>query len=200
MRPYGNEDDGAIIVFENATVEDLARVEGKAELVGGMLVREPPTGFLPGHASGEVFVHLREYANRTRTGFAFGDGAGFLVELPNRQSFCPDAAFYTGEPTGMQFLQGAPLFAVEIRSTNDYGAAAEERMARKRADYFAAGTRVVWDVDMLSVDVVRSYRAEDPARPLIFRRGDHAHAEPAVPGWSMPVDDLFPRYTRTEPA
>jgi hypothetical protein len=30
-----------------------------------------------------------------------------------------------------------------------------------------------------------------PKHPLIFRRGDVADAEPAVPGWQMPVDDLF---------
>ena len=51
-----------------------------------------------------------------------------------------------------------PLFAVEVRSENDYGPAAEREMAAKRADYFAAGTRVVWDVDLLGEDVVRVYR------------------------------------------
>jgi hypothetical protein len=42
------------------------------------------------------------------------------------------------------------------------------------------------------VDVVRSYRADAPDQPTVFRRGDTAHAEPALPGWSIPVDDLFP--------
>jgi len=35
---------------------------------------------------------------------------------------------------------------VGVRSENDYGLAAEGELATKRADYFAAGTRVVWDV------------------------------------------------------
>ena len=65
-------------------------------------------------------------------------------------------------------------------------------MAAKRADYFAAGTLVVWDVDLRGEDVVRAYRASDPDRPTLFRRGDSASADPALPGWSMPVDDLFP--------
>ena len=46
----------------------------------------------------------------------------------------------------MKFLEGAPVFAVEVRSENDYGAAAEREMA------------------------------------AIYRRGDTAEAEPAVPG------------------
>ena len=64
-------------------------------------------------------------------------------------------------------------------------------MARKRADYFAAGTLVVWDVDLLGDDVVKAYHADDPEHRKVFRRGDIADAEPAVPGWHMPVDDLF---------
>jgi Uma2 family endonuclease len=65
-------------------------------------------------------------------------------------------------------------------------------MPRKRADYFAAGTLVVWDVDLLSDDVVHVYRASEPERPTIYRRGQIAEAEPAVPAWTMPVDELFP--------
>jgi Uma2 family endonuclease len=91
----------------------------------------------------------------------------------------------------MRFLNGAPVFAVEVRSEHDYGPAAERDMALKRADYFACGTLVVWDVDLQSPDVVKSYRASDPDNPVIFRRGQMADAEPAVPGWTMPVDGLF---------
>jgi Uma2 family endonuclease len=64
-------------------------------------------------------------------------------------------------------------------------------MARKRADYFAAGTLVVWDVDLLSEAPVRAYRASDPENPTLYRRGEFADAEPALPGWRMSVDDLF---------
>ncbi len=91
----------------------------------------------------------------------------------------------------MKFFEGAPIFAVEIRSEGDYGPAAEKAMARKRADYFAAGTLVVWDVDLLSDDVIKSHQSEAAEQPRIFRRGEIADAKPAVPGWSMPVDDLF---------
>jgi Uma2 family endonuclease len=91
----------------------------------------------------------------------------------------------------MRFLEGSPIFAVEVRSEHDYGPAAERAMKDKRADYFACGTLVVWDVDLLSEDVIKSYKASDPEHPEIFRRGDIADAEPAVPGWRLPVNDLF---------
>jgi hypothetical protein len=42
-----------------ATIEDLNKVEGKAELVNGEIVEFPPAGDDPGYASGEIFAHLR---------------------------------------------------------------------------------------------------------------------------------------------
>ena len=175
-----------------ATIDDLYQVEGKAELVNGEIVHMPPTGGLPGFAGDEVFASLREYARRTRRGRAVGDNKAFRVDLPNRESFSPDAAYHVGKPTGMKFFEGAPVFAAEVRSDGDYGPAAERVIAAKRADYFAAGTLVVWDVDLLSDDVVRVYRSTSPATPTVYRRGDTAEAEPAVPGWTTAVDDLFP--------
>jgi Uma2 family endonuclease len=175
-----------------ATIEDLYRVpeNGKAELVNGEIVLMPPTGDDPGRAEGSIYFRLRLHEGRT-PGRAYNDNVGFRVHLPNRDSFSPDAAWYVGPPAGMKFLEGAPVFAVEVRSENDYGRRAEQAMAAKRADYFAAGTLVVWDVDLLSTDTIKSYSADNPEMPKIFRRGEIAHAEPAVPGWTMPVDELF---------
>ena len=175
-----------------ATIEDLYKVEGKAELVNGEIVLMFPTGILPGYAGDEIFSSLREYSKRHKVGIAIGDNKAFVVNLPHRKSFSPDVAFYVG-PATMKFAQGAPVFAVEVRSEGDYGPRAERRMAQKRADYFAAGTLVVWDVDILSDDVVRVYRASDLERAKIYRRGEIAEAEPAVPGWTMAVEDLFLR-------
>lgn len=92
-------------------------------------------------------------------------------------------------PASGEFLEGA--FAVEVRNDNDYGPKAEMGLACKRADYFAAGTRVVWDVDVLRRMEVRPYQASALDKPAIFRRGDRADAEPALPGWSMPVDEIL---------
>lgn len=176
-----------------ATIEDLYHVswDGKAEIVDGEVVLMSPTGDLPSSAAFEIAVSLREYGRRTKIGRAYTDNAAFIVNLPNRKSFSPDAAFYIGPRTGAKFLDGAPVFAAEVRSEGDYGPRAEQKIATKRADYFAAGTLVVWDVDVLRDQAIRCYRSDDPAKPAVFHRGEFANAEPALPGWSMPVDDLF---------
>jgi Uma2 family endonuclease len=152
------------------TIEDLYQVPGKAEIVDGEIIEMPPTGDEPGYAGDEIFVSLREYVHRTGVGRAVGDNKAFRVNLPNRESFSPDAAYYIGPRAGMKFFEGAPVFAVEVRSENDYGQQAEIKMAQKRADYFAAGTLVVWDVDLLSDEVVKVYRATDPENPTVYHR------------------------------
>ena len=177
-----------------ATIDDLYRIpeNGKAELVDGEIVLMAPTGGIPGRAGGRIYISLDDYERHTGRGYAFPDNVGFVVDLPHRGSFSPDVAFHPGPLQGGRFLDGAPIFAAEVRSESDYGEKAEREMAVKRADYFAAGTLVVWDVDVLRERAVRVYRAGDPQRPTIYRSGDVAEAEPALPGWSMPVDDLLP--------
>jgi Uma2 family endonuclease len=177
-----------------ATLDDLYREEGKAELIGGRIVRFMASGHLPSAVAGEIFVSLRLYARTTKRGIAYSDGIGYAIpELPSgRESFSPDASYFTGSlPVNrMRFIEAAPDFAVEVRSENDYGNTAEAEIAAKRADYFDAGTRVVWNVDP-QAETVTCYRAGDPTQPVTFQRGDIADAEPAVPGWRMAVDDMF---------
>lgn len=176
--------------LEKATIEDLYKIPGKAEVVEGEIHTMSPTGDMPSRAGFKVASSLSAVEGRLQ-GRAYPDNIGYHVNLPNRQSFSPDASFHTGKRAGMKFLEGAPVFAVEVRSENDYGQEAERRMADKRRDYFAAGTLVVWDVDLLGEAVVKVYRQENPETPTAYRRGELAEAEPAVPGWRMAVDELF---------
>ncbi len=177
-----------------ATLDDLYRVEGKAELIAGGIAHFMASGDLPSRSAFEIAVSLRTYAKTTKRGQAYPDGIGYAVpELPSgRESFSPDASLYDGPlPVNpMRFIDGVPKFAAEVRSENDYGATAEAEMAAKRADYFVAGTQVVWDVDPEAKTVAR-YDASTPAQPTIFRSGEIADAEPAVPGWCLAVDDIF---------
>lgn len=149
------------------------------------------TGGKPGRAAGRIFASLIDYEDEHGSGYTIGGNVGFIVNLPNRKSFSPDAAWYVGDVDTIEFLQGAPTFAVEVRSEGDYGPRAKRAIASKIRDYFAAGTLVVWDVDLLGEAVIKVHRAGDPEHPTIYRQGDLAEAEPAVPGWRMPVNDLF---------
>src|SRR5947209_930828 len=155
-----------------ATLDDLYRTPEKAELIGGRIVRFMATGRKPNRVAGRIFRSLDDYAAQTGRGEAYTDNIGFAIpELPSgRESFAPDASYYDGPLPAdpMRFLEGPPTFAVEVRSENDYDAAAQAEMADKRADYFAAGTQVVWDVDPLA-ECIHVYRASAPNRPTTYR-------------------------------
>jgi Uma2 family endonuclease len=177
-----------------ADFDDLLKVKGKAELIGGRIVHLMPTGRRPNRVAFRIVRSLDDYAHETGRGESYTDNIGFAVpELSSgRQSFSPDAAYYDGPflDSDMRFIRGAPTFAAEVRSENDYGPSAEDDMAAKRADYFEAGTPVVWDVDP-EAETVAVYRADAPTTPGVYRRGQEAEAEPAVPGWRMAVDGIF---------
>jgi Uma2 family endonuclease len=179
-----------MLMHRDATIDDLYLVEGRAEIVNGKIVVLDVGGFAHSRAAMFIVGSLKQFEKRTRSGYAMNELANYRVELPHRQSLCPDGSFYVRSPKGDD-TPGGPLFAVEVRSFSDYGMRAERTMAWKRAEYFAAGTQVVWDVDLFDDRCIRSFRADAPDTPQIFKEGEKAHAEPALPGWRLSVDKVL---------
>lgn len=177
-----------------ATVDDLYRVDGKAELIGGRIVHLMATGHLPNLVAGRIFRRLADHADETGVGVVYTDNMGFTVPKlsSGRESFSPDVSYYDGPlPANlMRFIEGPPTLAVEVRSENDYGPRAEAAIAAKRVDYFEAGTVVVWDVDPIAKRV-HVYRSTDPDQSTTYAPGQLAEAEPALPGWRVALDRIF---------
>src|SRR6478736_3547629 len=120
---------------------ELARTEGRAELIGGRIVRLPFFVQRVGRIVGNVFASLWEHG-RDQDVVVGTATLGYIVpRLPSgRESFCPCASCYDGPlpDDPMSFIEGPPTFAVEI--------VGEDRLDLKRVDYFLAGTRVVWEI------------------------------------------------------
>jgi Uma2 family endonuclease len=178
-----------------ATLDDLYRTPGKAELIGGRIVEIMPTGRKPGRVAFRIARNLDDHATAVGVGEAYPDNVGFAIIPPlpsGRESFAPDASYYVGRfpANPMRFVEGPPTFAAEVRSETDYGPAAEAQLAAKRDDYFLAGTQVVWDVDPLA-ETIACYKRSSPTQPTLWCRGETADAEPAVPGWRIAVDEVF---------
>ena len=91
---------------KRATIDDLYRVEGKAEIINGEIVHFMATGRMPIYAAGEIFVALRAHVRKVKLpGIAVPDNGGFHVDLTNRESFSPDASYYEGPNSGMKFFK-----------------------------------------------------------------------------------------------
>ena len=181
-------------VQTRATLDDLYRTPEKAELIGGRIVYFMATGRKPNRVVGRIYRSLDDHANQIHVGEAFTDNVGYAITiLPSgRESFSLDASYHRGPfpADPMRFIDGAPHFAAEVRSEGDYDLSAELEMANKRADYFQAGTEVVWDADT-KAECIHVYRASDPLNPTSYHKGDFVDAEPAAPGWRVAVDWIF---------
>jgi Uma2 family endonuclease len=184
---------GLMATKAQATLDDLynAPDDGKYELVDGRLAHMSPTGVRPGRVAGNIFFFLKLYEQQTSTGYAFGDNVGFVVHTPHERTFSPDAAFLFDAPLESDdFYEGPPVFAVEVRSKRDYGPKKDAAYAAKRAEYFAAGTRAVWDMRPRHRTII-AYYAGDPEATRVFHIGEDADAEPVLPGWRVAVADLM---------
>ncbi len=192
-----NRDEGILSVSAllnpHGAPADFLAIPGKAEIVRGAVMHFSLAGGLSGWAGDQIFSSLCDYARRTKLGIAVGDNKAFVVNLPGRKSFSPNVAFHRGKMRSGYYF-GAPVFAVEVRNGLDYSNDSYGRVSAKIKDYFSAGTQVVWDVDVLVYGEVWVYRKDNPDERIVYGRGEKAEAEPAVPGWSVPVDDLFYPY------
>ena len=177
------------------TVDDLKdpALEGQIELIDGKMVQLPFHTVGEARTVGNIAAALMKYEDRTPRGVgrAFTSTIVYVVDLPHPRTFSPDVSFAVTRPKNpMDFIPGAPIFAAELRAPDELTAEADIAFARKRRDYFAAGTKVVWDVDPWN-KTVKSYSATKPGEPVVYQRGMIADAEPALPGWQIAVDDVF---------
>ncbi len=176
------------------TLDDLLREPGRAELIGGRIIRYMAVGHRPNRVAGRIYRALDDHCEAQRRGVATTASMGYAVPMltSGRQSFSPAAAFYDGPLPAipMRFIEGPPTLAVEVRSEGDYGPSALREMAAKRRDYFEAGTAIVWDVDPIA-ETIAAYRPANPDAPVIFTRGQAAEAEPVLPGWRADVNWIF---------
>jgi hypothetical protein len=87
-----------MIVQRRATLDDLYKVEGKAELIGGRIVQYMASGHRPSRVALRIAMKLEAYAQQVSRGHAYADGIGFAVpELASgRESFSPMLPITTG--------------------------------------------------------------------------------------------------------
>src|SRR5690349_14150580 len=114
----------ATVGQQPATVDDLYRIRGKAELIGGRIVRYGPSGFLPSQLAADIGFALDDRAQESGRGTVLMSTVAYVVpRLPSgRESFSPDVSYYDGPlPSNpMRFIEGPPTLAVEVREENDY--------------------------------------------------------------------------------
>ena len=179
-----------------ATEADLIEVNaqkmGICELVDGVLV-EKGMGYNEADLMLALSGYLRPFIVAQNLGLI--TGADGMMRLFPGLVRVPDLAFASWDripnrrrPT-TSIAGFAPDLAIEILSPSNRKA----EMKRKRTEYFAAGVRLVWEVDPRK-RIVTTYDA--PEHAMILDASMTLDGGDVLPGFSLALADLFAELDR----
>jgi Uma2 family endonuclease len=157
------------------------------ELVEGTLV-EKPMGYDESEIAGLLITFLNNYVRPRKLGIVTGE-AGTVQLFPGLVRI-PDVAFaswprFPGRKRPkVRIPHLAPDLVVEVLSKGNTRA----EMARKLAEYFEAGVRLVWLVDHRT-RTVRVHSAVD--RSVLFKDGQAIDGGTVLPGFVLRLRELF---------
>lgn len=159
------------------------------EIVRGELRKMGPAGHVHGKLAMSIGARLWTHVKANGLGEVYGAETGFVLGSDPDHVRAPDTAFIRRERVDAAgdiwgFFPGAPDLAVEIVSPSDRYSQVEEKVA----DWLEAGTMAVILADQRrrAVKVHRSL-----ADASILTDTDILSIEDVVPGWQMPVAEIF---------
>lgn len=134
-----------------ATIHDVAALDAHTdmlyELIDGVLVQKG-MDFRESILNAAICSALYRWVHDRDLGLV--SGAGGTIQISPNQLRIPDAAFVSWRrwPGGDILKEPAPLLAPDliVETLNPTNTPAE--MARKRLEYFAAGVRLIWEIDI----------------------------------------------------
>ena len=160
--------------------------DGWYELVEGEVVELAPPNDEHGSTAVNVGTALNNYRRRLGIGQVRVE-TGYTLSTGPDTVRGPDVSFVFHprvEGRGSGFPPGAPDIAVEVFSPSDTA----PEMARKVADYLAAGTQRVWVVYPAGRRVV----IHRPDGSDVSHDGDDVITdEELLPGFSLPLTEIF---------
>ncbi len=167
---------------------ELIEKNARYELVKGELIEMAPAGFAQVRIASRIHVALGIFLREHPLGEVMEDLGFYLQRQPDTVRG-PDVAFVRAEripseglPEG--FFDGAPDLAVEVVSPNDSAAGLQQKVQ----EYLSHGTLAVW-VFYPRTRAATVYRADGSARILTV--GDNLTDEELLPGFSLPLEELF---------
>ena len=167
------------------------------ELIRGAVIKMPLPKAPHGRIANIFAYRLTGYVEERDLGLVFHE-IGFQVGTNPDTILGPDVSFmswerYEAVEEDGGFWQGAPDLAAEVMSPNDRYTQVEA----KAAQWIEAGARMVVVVDQRG----RQVRVHRPrAETATLGMDDTLDGADVVPGWALPVRDLFAPDTRRRAA
>ena len=161
----------------------------RRELVEGEIRETNPAGYMHGRIAMNVSTPLDRYVREQGIGIVFAAETGFKISSNPDTVRAPDVAFVrrerieeVGAVEG--YWPGAPDLVGEVVSPNDSYTGVEEKVLA----WLEAGTRTVVVVEPRTKTVTVRYSRTEIR---VFTEGDVLDVSEVVPGWTMPVPDVF---------
>ena len=159
------------------------------ELVRGKLIRMPPPGWRHGRAVVRVASRLDRFVDEKQLGIVLAE-SGYHLEWEPDTVRAPDVSFISAArlpPSEFPHTYPtlAPDLAVEVLSPSERPGARREKMR----DYFAAGTRLVWEIDPAQ-RTITVYRSTHDGTTLAAT--DEVTGAEVLPGFVCRVGELIP--------
>jgi Uma2 family endonuclease len=179
-----------------ATEKDVIQVEARTnrlcELIDGVLV-EKPMGWFESRLAVVLAYYLEAFLEKRDLGFVIGEAG--MLRVVHGQVRLPDVSFFSWKhfpnrrlPLGA-ILDRTPDLAVEILSEGN----TPKEMARKRREYFAGGTKLVWQVDP-ELRTVAVYTS--PRKFTVLHENDTLEGGRVLPGFDLSIKQWFTRAGR----
>lgn len=159
------------------------------ELVRGELIKMAPAGAEHGGIAADVGASLHIHVKANGLGKVYATDTGFIIGTDPDHVRAPDVAFVrqerveaAGRVTG--YFPGPPDLAIEVISPNDRYTEVEEKVE----DLLAAGASLV--ILLNPRNRTATLRAAGQP-PVILTEEDTLDGGEVVPGWRMPLREIF---------
>jgi Uma2 family endonuclease len=177
---------------EKHVLEVEAHEDRLCELVDGVLV-EKAMGWRESLLASVLITILSNFVRPRNLGLVTGEAG--MVRLASGLVRIPGVAFVSWDRIPNRRVPSDPIpalapdLAVEVLSAGN----TPGEMARKRQEYFAAGVRLVWLVDP-AARTVEVYT--DPHQSTVWHEADTLEGDAVLPGFALPLRELFAELDR----
>ena len=158
------------------------------ELDRGEVIEMPPPNRLHGVVCIRMGRYLDQFLDDHGGGYVAGNDSGVILARDPDIVRGPDVAVFADAQliadVHPKYGEVAPILAVEVLSPNDRAV----RINRKIADYFQAGTKLVWLFDPESFTAI-VHRLNGPAQVLDMT--GTLDGEDVIPGFQCKLADIY---------
>lgn len=175
--------------------DPYAEGDGRFEVVNGVRVEKQPVGLIENLIASILLGRLEPFCRTHHLGWAVNETMFVIPGSGNDRK--PDVAFVSfarwpqARPVPrVNAWPVVPELAVEVISPSDKAF----DVVAKLDEYFGAGVQQVWHVYS---HVERVYVYDSPTQVRILTRADELVGDPVIPGFRLPLAELFPTTTPT---